>query len=56
MAPVEPQTRMDLPVVAAFLLMMVTEHLVEALVEAMVEPLLPAETTELLAVDLVEEE
>ena len=48
---------MDLPVVAASLLTMVTEHLVEALVEAMVEePPLPAETTELLAVDLVEEE
>ena len=57
MAQVEPPTRMDLPVVAASLLTMVTEHLVEALVEAMVEesPLL-AETTELPVVDLVEEE
>ena len=53
MAPVEPLTRMDLPVVAASLLMMVTEHLVEDLVE---EPPLPAETTELPEVDLVEEE
>ena len=57
MAQVEPPTRTDLPVVAASLLTMVTEHLVEALVEAMVEePPLPAETTALLAVDLVEEE
>ena len=61
MAPVEPLTRMDLPVVAASLLTMVTEHLVEAMVEALVgamveEPPLPVETTALLVVDLVEEE
>ena len=53
MAQVEPQTHTDLLVVEASLLMMVMEHLVEDLVE---EPPLPAETTELLAVDLVEEE